>query len=252
MSYTDQEQGDPDKSQIKDTGSSQGDEDAQTTQTPQGEGGESEEKAEAFDETLLEIKGTEPKEVQKVVKKEDEGQKQVNTWYNRIVNEDTDDDGEVFTLDHPKIPRWVKQSIENKLGLEKVVQTPNFSRNEIKKEILDDVKFDNLVSKIPKLPQSKQLQVQKLFQRYTERGMNKLHALEEALEIMEIEVATENRVLNRQLRSAPPDGDPVMKRKKKEKEEMSQSAMELGKKLGITDEDRKKYAEQVKKMRGQQ
>ena len=156
MSYTNQGEGELDeKSQNQGTGSSQGVEDAQTTQPPEGEGGESEEKAEAFDETLLDIKEPEPQKVQKV-KKEDEGKKQVNTWYNRIVNEEMDDNDEVYTLDHPKIPQWVKQSIEKRLG-NQVEQPQDYS--DIKKEVKDDIKYETLIGKIPKLPKSQQLQI---------------------------------------------------------------------------------------------
>lgn len=250
MSYTDQDQGNlTNSSQNQGTGSSQDDEDDQTTEPPTGEKGESE-KEESFDETLLEIEGTEPEKVPKVVIKEDEGQKQVSTWYNRIVNQETDDDGEVFTVNHPKIPKWVQESIEKKLGLSNTDQKSQFSRDDIKEEVMRDIRFETLLGKIPKLPKSHQLQIQKLYKRYTDRGMNKVHALEEALDILEVEVATENRVLNRALRSAAPDGDPTMKRKKKEiEEEITDSAKQLGKSLKVTDEDRKKYAKKLKEMK---
>ena len=190
----------------------------------------------AFDPSLLDTvvsPGSQPtdKATAKPSEENPYRQQHIAKWNERILNEEIDPDGIAYDLDHPKMPKWVKDAIletgETKKSSKPTVQE------------VDELEYRLLLRDIPALTTDKQKKLAELKQEYQDDGMDKYKALKHAMRYMERTDEAYKRGLSRSRRASAPTGDPIMSKKNSE---ISDSAERLGNFLGVTEEDRKQYA----------
>ena len=196
-----------------------------------------EDESSAFDESLLlekeEIPTPQPK---KESPRKVEAAKALETWTDRLATgNDNPKTEKPYTLED--VPEWLRPRVEEnlqRLGGIEIEKAPALSED----EILDKLELRQLIKSIPEMPKAKQTQLVSFVKGYESKGMNQLNAFREAISRMSEQDSEFKRGLNRGLRAAPPEGEPVMKQKRDKK--LTESAQAAGRQMGITDEDRER------------
>lgn len=218
----------------EDTKAGEGAEPQDTTAQPKenAEAGGKQEEAQALTESLLLETEEESPQPPKKEKRELEAEKALRTWTNRLANgEDNPKTEKPWTLED--VPSWLQSKVESdlkKLGGIEDKKEAGVSED----EQLDKLEFRMLMKTIPKLEPNKIKEVQEKFKYYQSRGMNNLHALQETLDVMSEKDEEFKRGLNRGLRAAPPEGEPVMKKKE---DSVDEAFKKTGEQFGLKPKD---------------
>jgi len=165
------------------------------TSSSKADSGEEKDKAEAFDESLLETEDskTPPAKKEEKVDAHTNKQKQVDIWVKRFDGRINPKTGNPYSYeDMPKEHDWLKQEVADKLHeLEKSAPDikPQSSGNTI-----EDFEFIQLKKQVPDLPKSKQVEIGDLFKELKADGVKSDYkALKRALDIAKIELEAEKR-----------------------------------------------------------
>lgn len=200
-----------------------------TVANPSGQAGEGDDAITAFDPSLLDTvveKYQQP--TNKATEKDGnpDRQKQIDKWKERIDNEEIDTEGNIYDLDHPKVPTWVKKEIET------------MYEPKAKAQQFDQLEWKLLVRDIPQLPKSVQKNLQQNFDEYMSLGkdVDPVRALKKAIQIAEKTDEAYQKGINRSRRASISGSDPVMTTRGSG---LTESAERLGTQLGLTQDVRK-------------
>lgn len=208
-----------------------------------GESDDGEENPQPFDTSLLDKGDKSEKDRDEIPDKsptqkptrENQAEKQIEAWYKRVAS------GEV-ELDDDRIPKWVKPGVEKRLQKDisslDEDEPSGRSGDDIKKSVLEESRFERLIESIPSLTPTAQKQLVTEARRFESLGMKKFHAWKEAIDRMKVRQDAEKRGAKAALMGAPGSSGISEERKKKG---VSDSAKALGKKMGLSDSDYKKY-----------
>lgn len=202
------------------------------------------EKAEAFDATLVDIGAKAPTEQTR----DYQANKQIETWRERIINGEEDVDGNPYSMEHPKLPAWVKRTLDK----DPVLGDParqQVDPDKLKREIAEEMELKQIIDSIPPMPKNKQLEISKeandlMFQDGKPTGISKVKAWKTALKTAQVELAAYQKGVNRALRSLPPEGEPAKVIPKRDF--LSATAKAQAKTLfGLSDIDIEKYSKKI-------
>ena len=210
------------------------------------------ETAQAFDTTLLDRAETKspatPSQPTEPTLAPD-ARAQLDKWRQRLLNDEEDLEGNQYTLDHPKMPPWVKRQLKND-PLFEPADTPRGAvkpdlKEQLKAELKAELQYENLLSQVPPMPIGKQREFAAKVQDLEQSGLNKVKALQTALELIHVTAQSYEQGLNRSLRALPPEGAPVVTRAPQGNKYAS-TAIETGQAyFGLSPDDFKEYGKLI-------
>jgi len=164
------------------------------TSSSETDSSESNDKATAFDESLLETEGSEKTPLTTEAKQEDafsNKQKQVDTWATRFDGRINPKTNEPYIIDD--IPHdWLKQEVADKLHESK--PAPDIQPQKENFNVLEEFDYRQLLKQIPELPKSKQKEIADLAKELQNDGVkSKFKSLKRALDIASISLEAEAR-----------------------------------------------------------
>ncbi len=215
--------------------------DKEQTSTPKTEEGEEKDKAQAFDESLLDNGKDDSKSPQPAKTEEKDAfankQSQINTWAKRFDGRLNPKTNEPYTLDD--VPHeWLKQEVSDKLHELEKPPAPEFKPQTVDDNSIEKFEFHQLKKQIPNLPKTKQEEIAALFRQYKNDGIQSDHkALQYALDRTNIETEAEKRGKKAAYMKVPGGGSGGGVNSSNNE---TQSQKEMRHKLGISDEKYKK------------